>query len=128
MEVLKKYIDYDLDKAHISLATRMGKAPPDGKEDKRGIKISVINKSIKETIVNKNLGNFQACLYINEELTESVNRLYYEVRNLKKENRDKIYAVYTRDGIIRVRREKKGVVASILTEKDLEEFKNLIGL
>ena len=107
IEVLKKNIDYDLDKAHISLATRMSKALPDGNEDKRGIKISVINKAIKDKIVNQNLGNFQAGLYINEELTESVNRLYYEVRNLKKKNRDKIDAVYTRDGIIRVRREKR---------------------
>ena len=128
VEIMKNIFGYHLDKTYISSSSRIGKPPSDGKQDKRGIKLCLNNKVIKDDIVKTNIENFTDGFFINEELIESVNKLYFEIRNIRKNNRDKIPILYTRDGIIKVKRERKGRVTSIFSEKDLDDFKKLVGL
>ena len=128
VDLLKNIFDYHLDKTYISSSSRIGKPPSDGKLDKRGIKLCLNNKVIKDDIVKTNVENFTDGFFINEELIESVNKLYFEIRNIRKNNRAKIPILYTRDGIIKVKRERKGRVTSIFSEKDLDDFKKLVGL
>ena len=50
------------------------------------------------------------------------------MRKLKKEHPNHIAILYTRDGIIRAKKAKTGRRYDIFTRKDLEKFKQDIGL
>lgn len=122
VEIFKNKFNLSVPRIHISSANRIGKPPTDGKPDKRKIIMRLTNKDVKNDVVITNIKNRVADLFINEELTKTVDGIYYQLRKLKKENPSKIATLYTRDGVIKVKKTKVGQPYSILTEKELDTF------
>ena len=127
-DILRNTFKLNVKDFHIASTNRLGKPPPQGVQDRRNIIIRLTNKSIKNDIIVCNIKNRVRGLYINEELTGTVNEIYYKLRKLKKENPDEIATLYTRDGVIIAREEKRGKLFSIFTENDLIKFKQEVGL
>jgi len=115
----------------IHHAHRIGKPPTDRRPAKRRIKLYLSNSETKSDIVRAaiTLREQEANgLYINEELLPSVDTLYFHLRDLKRNTHDKIFALHTRNGIIRVKKTRVGEAIEILTEDDFVKFLDLIGL
>ena len=103
----------------------MGNAPINPNEDKRNIIVTFSNRSLKKDI-QKSLFNMRdnssKGVFVNELLLKDVNKLFYKVRQLKKNHSDKIKSVYTSNGVIKVRLYNHSKLIDILTEKDYNKF------
>ena len=89
-----------------------------------------VKKSITQArkIINDNVNPALPKLFISEELSTNVNKLFYFLRTLKRNQSSSIHSVFTRDGVIRVRKTETGRVYEILTEEDYANFLSDAGL
>jgi len=130
-KIIRDCCRLNLSNDSIHHAHRTGKPPPDRRPVKRRIKLYLSNSETKSDIVRAAITFRESTasgLYINEELLPSVDTLFYHLRALKKDYRDKIFALHTRNGIIRVKKTRGGEVTEILTEDEFGKFLALIGL
>ena len=129
-KIIRDYCRLSLSKDSIHNAHRIGKPPTNGQIDQRRIKLYVTNSEIKNNIIRAylTLRDTRHELYINEELLPYVAKLYYDLRMLKKSNPNKIFTLYTRNGIIHVKKTRESKMMEIVTKDDFIKFINLIGL
>jgi len=123
--IIKSCCKLNIPSHNITKAYRFGKPPTQGEEDTRRIKLCLSNASIKRDIIiaSIKLRGFESNgLYINEELSQDTNTLFYKLRTLKKAHSDKITTVNTRNGIIRVKTINNSEAYEILTKEDYNNF------
>ena len=67
-------------------------------------------------------------LYMNEELTPEVNSLYYQLRQMRRRDSSVFHRLFTRDGVIKVKKSSTGQMYSIVTEQQFNNYKRDAGL
>ena len=129
IETLKDHLKYQLPRERITAAYRIGRRTSDrGNTDKRRIILKLADRNQKKDLMAACIAMKVRGLYINEELTPEVNSLFYDLRQLRKNNSNSFFRLYTRDGVIKVKRTEVGKVYNIVTKEQLETFKHEAGL
>lgn len=125
--LIKDHLKIVMPSDNIAVAHRLGKPASTGRV-KNKIMVRFHRKEDKKNIIIANIKMRVNELFINEELTQQANKMYYDNRKLRKDNRDSIAILYTRDGVICARKTKEGLMHHILTEEDLKTFLHAAGL
>lgn len=128
LNFLKNHLRYHLQRDQVSTAYRIGRLPESGTQDRRKIILKLVDRNLKKDLFASYKSMKVQGLYINEELTPEVNHLYYQLRQLKKENPSSFYRLFTRDGIIKARKSATGKMYDIITQEQLDTFKREVGL
>ena len=90
------------------------------------ILVEVNNIGTKRHIVDTALQVKSRDLFINELLPKRTNEMFYKLRKLKKER--KIAVLYTKDGVIKVRKTKEGTLYKLRTKGDMDDFLQNAGI
>ena len=80
----------------------------------------------KRDIIHEAIRQRPEGLYFNEMVPQQINSLLYRLRKLKKQK--KLSSVFTRDGIIKVKKSQTGKTYDIVTEEDLHRFLQEAGI
>ena len=105
----------------ITNAIRFDPPPTDnGRPPNPKILMEVNTIGTKRHIVDTALQVRSTDLFINELLPKKTNEMFYKLRKLKKER--KIAVLYTKDGVIKVRKTREGTLYKIRTKGDLDIF------
>ena len=117
------------DKGLVVSAQRFGKLRQgDSQSDTRSkILIEVASQDVKNYLMKNSTVLKPSDFFLNELLTKTVNNVFYRMRQIKRET-DQIASLFTRDGIIKVKKQKTGRAYDILTEADMNKFLRDAGL
>ena len=124
LSTFKSSIRVSVNRSDVALAYRPKKKLQDKYVYDDKIVIKFHSKPSKRDIVHSNLKFKPKGLFINEQLTKRVDEFYYHLRKIKKEQIGKIATLYTRDGVIHVRKTKEGSLYKIVTEQEFNSFLN----
>ena len=117
------------DKGLVVSAQRFGKLRQgDSQSDTRSkILIEVASQDVKNYLMKNSTVLKPSDFFLNELLTKTVNNVFYRMRQIKRET-DQIASLFTRDGIIKVKKQKTGRAYDIQTEADMNKFLRDAGL
>ena len=122
LNVLKTHLNYVLPRNQVSTAYRLGSQPENHVQDHRKIILKLDEAHLKRDLFSSYKTVRVDGLYINEELTSEVNNLYYQLRQMRKRNHNVFYRLFTRDGVIKVRKSATGKTYSIVTKDQFDIF------
>lgn len=122
IETLRNNTNVNVNRSDFAHAYRPKKKMQNGYVYDKKIVIKFHSKTTKRDTVQSNFTAKPSGLFINEQLTKTVDEIHYQLRKLKKSHAGKIAVLYTKNGVIRVRKTKQGSLYSILTTKDFNKF------
>ena len=122
-KAIKDHLKIDLRINEINVCHRLGKKNPNSSEDSRPIIIKLHNRPIKYELRKASLEHREtANLFVNESLTPYRRTLFYNLRRLRKQVKDKIQQCYTHDGIIYIKLKNENKKYPIKNDKTLNDF------
>ena len=120
---LTSKIQREVKKVYPDLKTSdITKIIPHGRE-KKCVKLFCISLRVRNSIIFEARKKKPDGIYFSEFLTQRRFKLFYELRQIKKDNPDKIYAVYIRNGNIYSKKTRDDNHTIIKTKSNIDDLK-----